>query len=200
MRDFILYWEKLGYKKQFGGIVVNFADDLVICCKRDAEGALRAMRGIMRGLGLTVNEEKTKVVHMPKGKFVFLGYEFCKIYSWNLKKMFIGLRPSQKAITKLWGKIHTLTAANMGCKETSDIVKALNPVLRGWVNFFDVGSVSKAFRMTSRYAIGRLRHWLGRKHKWKTKKYKQYTDKKLYDETGLIDIVKLIPSYSWAKS
>jgi hypothetical protein len=55
----------------------------------------------MEELELTVNEEKTKVVIMPKGKFVFLGYEFRELYGWIKKKKYLGARPSQKAIKKL---------------------------------------------------------------------------------------------------
>src|SRR3954470_19876591 len=47
MRRFVLGWKKLGCQKRFGAYIVNYADDLVICCRRSAEDALGAMRGIM---------------------------------------------------------------------------------------------------------------------------------------------------------
>jgi len=59
MRRFILGWKKRGLERRFGANIVNYADDLVICCTRGADEALSAMREIMERLGLTVNEEKT---------------------------------------------------------------------------------------------------------------------------------------------
>jgi hypothetical protein len=53
-------------EQQFGGRIVTYADDLVICCKRRAEEALASMRQIMKRLRLTVNEEKTHICHVPK--------------------------------------------------------------------------------------------------------------------------------------
>jgi retron-type reverse transcriptase len=55
MREFILKWKKSGYEEQFQAQVVNYADDMVICCKRDGEEAMKAMRQIMTSLGLTIN-------------------------------------------------------------------------------------------------------------------------------------------------
>lgn len=61
MRRFVLGWKQLGHEKRLRAYVVNYADDLVICCRGNAHDALAAMRGIMRKLKLTVNETKTRV-------------------------------------------------------------------------------------------------------------------------------------------
>jgi retron-type reverse transcriptase len=65
MRQFILRWKRNGLTWLYGSVIVNYADDLVICCKRQGDQAMKAMRIIMADIGLTVNEEKTKLVHMP---------------------------------------------------------------------------------------------------------------------------------------
>jgi group II intron reverse transcriptase/maturase len=196
MREFILAWKREGLDKRFGGAIVNYADDLVICCRWNGEQAMAAMRAQMEILGLTVNEEKTKVVVMPKGEFVFLGYEFKEMYGWIKRKKYLGTRPSKKAIKKLTDKIHEETAAKMGCLDAGDVVGKLNRILTGWINYFNVGAVSRAYSSVGNYVINRFRHWLGRKHKWKTKNYKKYPNNKLYEEFGLIDITKRIPKYS----
>jgi group II intron reverse transcriptase/maturase len=195
MRRFILAWKKRGYDKRFGGRIVNYADDLVICCQRDGEKALEAMREIMVALKLTVNEDKTRVCHMPKDSFVFLGYEFCKIYSWKKKKMYLGCRPAKKAIGKLTESITEITAANNGWKEISNVVRAINRKLSGWAGYFSTGSVTKAYKIVSKHTIGRLRHWLGRKHKWKTKRYKDLPDGRLYEQSGLVNLMSRLPGY-----
>jgi hypothetical protein len=74
MRRFVLGWKQLGHEKRLRAYVVNFADDLVICCRGGAEEALAKMRDIMQKLKLTVNETKTRVCKLPEEKFDFLGY------------------------------------------------------------------------------------------------------------------------------
>jgi RNA-directed DNA polymerase len=77
MRRFVLGWKKLGLERRLGSRIVNYADDLVILCKRgNAEQALQRMRELMGRLRLTVNEEKTRVCKVPDGRFDFLGFTF----------------------------------------------------------------------------------------------------------------------------
>src|SRR5271157_605700 len=59
MRRFVLGWKRLGHEKRFGAYIVNYADDMVICCRGKAEQALTVMRSMMSRLKLTVNETKT---------------------------------------------------------------------------------------------------------------------------------------------
>jgi len=74
MRRFVLGWKKLGHEKRLSAYIVNYADDLVICCRGQAEQALVTMRDMMRKLKLTVNETQTRVCTLPEEKFDFLGY------------------------------------------------------------------------------------------------------------------------------
>jgi group II intron reverse transcriptase/maturase len=76
MRRFVLGWKKLGNEKRWKAYIVNYADDLVICCRVGAEQALVEMRKMMSKLKLTVNETKTRVCYLPEEKFDFLGYTF----------------------------------------------------------------------------------------------------------------------------
>ena len=72
---FVLGWKKLGLERSLGTRLVNYADDLVILCRRgSAESALHHLREIMGKLKLTVNEEKTRICRVPDGEFDFLGY------------------------------------------------------------------------------------------------------------------------------
>jgi len=97
MRRFIMGWKTLGIEQSLGARIVNYADDLVICCKRrNASRAIAAMRGLMAKLKLTVNEEKTRLCRLPEGEFDFLGYTFKRLYSARTRKAYIGTRPSKK--------------------------------------------------------------------------------------------------------
>ena len=66
MRRFVLGWKKLGHEKRWKAFIVNYADDLVICCRKGAEQALATMRTMMSKLKLTVNEAKTRLCHLPE--------------------------------------------------------------------------------------------------------------------------------------
>src|SRR5260370_6753340 len=83
MRRFVLGWKKLGHEKRLGAYVVNYADDLVICCRGEAEEALATMRVMMTKLKLTVNETKTRVSKLREEKFDCVGYTFTHRYSPN---------------------------------------------------------------------------------------------------------------------
>ncbi|NIY44114.1 MAG: group II intron reverse transcriptase/maturase, partial [Gemmatimonadetes bacterium] len=74
MRRVVLGWKVLGHAGRFGAEIVNYADDLVICCRHGAEEALTAVRDLMTRLKLTVNEQKTRVCRLPNETFDFLGY------------------------------------------------------------------------------------------------------------------------------
>ena len=74
MRRFVLGWKRMGHEGRLGARIVSYADDLVICCKGNAEEALQAMRDIMTRLKLTVNQQKTHVCRIPEQYFDFLGY------------------------------------------------------------------------------------------------------------------------------
>ena len=71
MRRFVLGWKKLGHERRLKAHIVNYADDLVICCRSQAEEALATMRDMMAKLKLMVNETKTRVVKLPEDKFDF---------------------------------------------------------------------------------------------------------------------------------
>src|SRR5690606_21290496 len=80
-RRFILAWKKFGWDRRTKSVIVNYADDFVICCRsRNGAVALEAMKQIMGKLGLTVNERKTRLVRVPEGNFDFLGYTIGRFY------------------------------------------------------------------------------------------------------------------------
>jgi hypothetical protein len=71
MRRFILAWKKQGWEQKFGARIVNYADDFVILCRRNAAEARERMEAIMAKLKLTVNPQKTRVCRVPKESFEF---------------------------------------------------------------------------------------------------------------------------------
>ncbi|MGH8513901.1 MAG: reverse transcriptase domain-containing protein, partial [Gammaproteobacteria bacterium] len=198
MRRFVLGWKRLGLERRLGARIVNYADDLVICCGRGADEALAAMRGLMGGLKLTVNERKTRVCRVPQETFDFLGYTFGRCYSPKTGRAYVGTRPSKKSIKRLIDSIGELTARSTFRLEATELVGRLNRKLVGWANYFCLGPVSPAYRGIDAYTTTRLRRWLCGKHQRGGRGFPRYPDSYLYERLALVRLPTLTQRLPWA--
>lgn len=201
MRRFILGSKRTGAEHRLGAQIVNYADDLVICCKEDnAVKALETMRRLMGQLKLTVNEEKTRTCRVPEEQFDFLGYTFGQRHAAKTRRPYIATWPSRKSTRRMTEAVRIQTDRNMEWMDAGDMVRCLNQKLGGWTNYFKLGPITKAYRFLDRYTTTRLRRWLGKKHKQSSGRPKRYPDEFLYQQMGLICLPKLPQSLPWAKA
>ncbi len=201
MRRFILGWKLTGAEQRLGAQIVNYADDLVICCKgNNAVRTLETMRRMMGQLKLTVNEEKTRTCRMPEEEFDFLGYTFGQRHAAKTRRPYIAAWPSRKSIQRMTEAVRIQTGRNMDWMDAGEMVKCLNQKLGGWANYFKLGPVTKAYRFLDKYTTTRLRRWLCKKHKQSSGGFTRYPDEFFHEQMGLICLPQLPQSLPWAKA
>jgi hypothetical protein len=131
--------------------VVNYADDLVICCcTGNGSAALATMRHLMTRLGLTVNEAKTRLARLPEENFDFLGYSIGRFYGKD-GVPYIGTRPSRKAIRRLLQRIHDATTPHKHAESPELRIAAISRLLRGWAEYFNQGPVLPTYKLVRWY-------------------------------------------------
>ena len=152
------------------GILVRYADDFVVMCKREsqAEEAHRRIGTILGRLGLMLNMEKTRLVDLRRGKegFIFLGCTVRKRRSIqrNPRWHFMQRWPSPKAMKRLRERVRELTSVGHNrVKDVKEMVAALNPILRGWGNYFRTGNADRKFTEVDSYVWSRILHWQWRR-------------------------------------
>jgi group II intron reverse transcriptase/maturase len=147
------------------GILVRYADDLVAMCRTAsaAREALRRIGLVMNRLGLTLHPVKTRMVDLRRGKesFVFLGCTIRKKRSIqrNPRWHFMQRWPSPKATKKLRDRVRELTDKRQSGKDVKQIIAELNPVLRGWGNYFRTGNADREFNKMDGFVVQSLRRW-----------------------------------------
>ena len=152
------------------GKLVRYADDLVVMCKTESQvkEALRRLEIILGRLGLKLHPVKTRIVNITRGKegFQFLGCTIRKRRSIqrNPRWHFVQRWPCPKAMKRIRARVHELTdARRSGVRDVKHLISSLNPVLRGWGNYFRTGNADDKFNHVDGYVYERIRRWLWRR-------------------------------------
>lgn len=152
------------------GKLVRYADDLVVMCDTEskAKEAHRRLGLIMERLGLKLHPGKTRIVNINRGKdsFEFLGCTIRKRRSIqrNPRWHFVQRWPSPQAMKRIRTRVHELTnASRSGTPDVKHLIASLNPVLRGWSNYFRTGNADDKFNQVDGYVHHRIQSWLIRR-------------------------------------
>jgi len=151
------------------GQLVRYADDFVILCRTraQAEQALAQVRAILDRLRLQLHPTKTRLVELGLGKdgFVFLGCYLRIVRSHFKRRCYLFRWPSPRAMQAIRAKVRDLTKRRRwaGMKDIRDVIRVLNPVLRGWGGYFRTGNASDKFNEVDSYVRRRLLRLLARR-------------------------------------
>lgn len=140
---------------------------------------------MMTQLGLTINDRKTRICRVPGDTFRFLGYTIGTMWSPISGRARTDLRPSPQAVQKLCRSISEQTSRRWLHLTPEEMVKGLHLRLTGWVNYFQLGQVSKAYRAVDQHVRYRLRKWLSVKYGVQEAKYARFSDAYLAQALGL---------------
>jgi group II intron reverse transcriptase/maturase len=155
------------------GVLVRFADDLLVVCKsrQQAQAALARLRALLAELGLAPKEAKTRIVELAVGGegFDFLGFHHRMVRSRGVHGRrgveFLARWPSDRAMRRARDRIAQLTIRSRLLLPVEVVVEDLNRFLRGWANYYRYGHSTIRFALIQQHARDRLAVFIGRRHK-----------------------------------
>ena len=184
-----------------GYVTVRWADDFVVLCRTRAEAnraLVFARRILQKELGVQVHPQKTQVVHVSQG-FEFLGY---KVKGGKGYRMPASRRrvkgnsrdlyaiPREKSVKHFRDQIRRLTRRRIPLK-LQEIIDSINPVIRGWGNYYRKAHVRGLFHQLDGWIERRLYSFLAKR--WRNAKWRRYPSRRLINEFGLVRLTHLIP-------
>ena len=181
--------------------LTRWADDFVVVCRtrQEAEAALaRARAFLSENLGVSLHPEKTRIVHVSKG-FEFLGYKIGKDKGLRLpahkrtaRTNPLGLYaiPRQKSVDRFKDQIRNLTRRNAPVR-LRDVIEVINPVIRGWGNYYRKANVRKLFHRLDGWIERRL--WSFISKRWRNTAWRRYPSSRLIADFGLVRLIYLVP-------
>jgi RNA-directed DNA polymerase len=156
----------------------------VILSRGKAAEALRWTGRVLERLELTLNEKKTSLRNARRERFDFLGYPFGPHYSRRTGREYIGYSPSKKSVSQMKRNVgEYLTPGNNRPWEA--VRDRLNQKLRGWKEYFKLGSRERAYRAIGEYVEERVRHFLRRRHQLPTQGTREFSMKRIFGELGV---------------
>lgn len=170
----------------------RFADDMVILVNGHpaldwlVKKSIRRLKEELTNLKVTMNTEKTKLVDMDKDEtFDFLGFTYRKVSIKTPREMVI-MTPKKKKVQNLVAKVRNYIEAHRGIK-VKDMVKGLNEILRGWINYYRIGHSSRTFSKVRNWVEKKVRRFVRKSQGRKGFGWKEWSKEVIYEKWGLYD-------------
>ncbi len=157
--------------------LVRYADDFVVLLtgtKEHVEALRDEVAAVLSPMGLDLSEEKTAITHIDQG-FDFLGFHIQRKRKQGTQRRTLYTYPSKTALAPVKAKVRVLTQGNTN-QTLADLLQRVNPVLRGWANYFRHGVSARTFDYLNAFSWRRVVNWLRHKHpraswKWLRRRY-----------------------------
>jgi len=161
-------WTRAKHRRAGGASMklIRYADDFVVLLhgtRADADALWAEVGAVLAPIGLRLSAEKTRVRHIDEG-FDFLGWHIQR-RAWRSRtgKQAIYTYPSKKTLASILDKVRSLTRRAKH-RTLADLLRRLNPVLRGWCNYFRHGVSARTFGYVDHFAFWRIVGWLRKRH------------------------------------
>lgn len=187
MNRYLRAFRERGLGEELQAKVVSYADDFVILCRGTAEQALDVTRRWMRGMKLTINEEKTSIRKARRECFDFLGYTFGPMIYKPAGRPYLAVRPSKKAEIRLRERVRGILHRR-NTEPWAEIVGRTNRVVKGWGNYFSYGHVASAYGRLTRYLLMRARRVLVKHRKVSGRGNRRYRYSELFGTGGFVQL------------
>ena len=181
--------------------MTRYADDWVITCKtaQEARAALEAAKKALKALSVEINPEKTRIVHVSRG-VNFLGFQIKRAnrtlrWPGKIKRSLhaggLYAYPTKKSLERFQDRIRVLTRRRAPVT-TERMVTEINPLIRGWGEYYKRAHVRRLFHRLDVWIIRRL--WAHRFKRWRCPGWTVLPAVKVYEELGLEPLLARIPS------
>ena len=190
-------WVVKKVQERLGARLVRYADDSVVLCRGNTDRILTGIKRVLDDLGLTLNEEKTRIVDARQESFDFLGFSIGMKRGLRTGKIYPHTEPSKKALKHIRSEIKQLTTERYSATPTEVVIRRVNEVARGWVGYFRFGNCTKTMSALKGYLVYRMRIYLRRKHHYRSFGCKKYPYRYYFDSLGLYEVPTKAP---WTQS
>jgi RNA-directed DNA polymerase len=147
--------------------LVRYADDWCLMIKgtrSEAEALREEIAEVLATMGLRLSQDKTLITHIDEG-LDFLGWHIQRRQKQGTNRRYVYVHPAKKAVQAATRKVKALCRQVEPNQPLDDLLRRLNPMLRGWCGYFRPGVSSRVFAWLSHYTWQRVWRWLRRKHR-----------------------------------
>lgn len=164
-----------------------------------ADRALERIRREAEAIGVSLNTEKTRIVTITddRASFAFLGFEFRWVRSAKTGRWYPCTTPRPKKVTAVLRQVKRTLRVSRHLPMQAAVAK-VNSILRGWVNYFQVGNSSQAFAKVRLHVERKVRRFAAKKSKRTGFGWKRWSSDVVYETWGLFRDYRLV--YASAKA
>ena len=189
------YWRVKGMPKKLGrwdAQLVRYCDDLLIVTSKPPEPVVHVMERQLRRMGLVLNRNKTHVVDLQNATAHFLGFEIRQLANRRSGGIWLRIAPSRKAEGRIRTKVRAIVNHHRPIA-LSDMVRQVNPVIRGWANYYRRSNASHSFQRIKEYSEFKVRKVIQRRRRYRTFEWHHVQLSEIYDELGLYTDYAVLP-------